>query len=326
MKKFILFLLVCLPLLAQTNDSLKVDWVDPIDSDLDSVRLYYDSYYDPQGWTWFQSVNEGVGTWEGVAPDTGYPLMVTVAGIDDSGNVCIDSVATSDTVSIWASSAYTTYTAGATYTWLWTDANNPVDTVLDNTAGLQVSMPVSDNQLAYTDTGLTADGNDYMRNVSTPSSLFTSGITIECVVYIASATAKQIIYGLRDSAPYNIGFGINTNTLIGSFYNGSDDLTYNCSITAGWHHIVVTWDNTTTFAVYIDGSAVADAGDSYQYGGLIASARIALGSDGGGASNPADGTTYTYWAIYANDILNATEVSNNYGSEIIQTSIPEWAR
>lgn len=224
-----------------------------------------------------------------------------------------------------AGGSYTTYTAGATYTWLWTDANNPVDTIYDATANQEMHNIVSANQFTYSDSGLVTDGNDYMYT-STPSSLFTSGITIECVVFISDASTAQIFYGLRDATPYTCGFGINSNALVGTFYNGTDDLTYNGAITTGWHHLVMTWDNTTTFHVYVDGSEVTDAGNSYQYGGLIGQNRIAIGSDSGESNYMSANSIFTYWAVYANTILNGTQVANNYGSEIIQTSIPVWAR
>lgn len=57
MRYFIISLFIAVISFAQV-DSMRITWTDPADSDLDSVRIYADTFSPPT--TWRFSVNEGV--------------------------------------------------------------------------------------------------------------------------------------------------------------------------------------------------------------------------------------------------------------------------
>ena len=117
-------------------------------------------------------------------------------------------------------------------------------------------------------TSMYFDGTgDYLYSPANPNFVFGSGnFTVESWFYLASSTSNQCLIDFRSSSTSTVGFffGIVTNGYI-QVWNNANIIYYNAGITTGtWYHIALV-RNSTTMAVYLNGTSVATATNSTNF-------------------------------------------------------------
>ena len=117
-------------------------------------------------------------------------------------------------------------------------------------------------------TSMYFDGTgDYLYSPANPNFAFGSGnFTVECWFYLASSNSNQCLIDFRSGSTSTVGFffGIVTSGYI-QVWNNANIIYYNAGITTGtWYHVALV-RNSTTMAVYLNGTSVATATNSTNF-------------------------------------------------------------
>jgi hypothetical protein len=311
------------------TDQFVSTWTDPTATDLDSIRFYAGTSNDSTTFVLIESLIETDTTYAYRSLSAGTTYWCAVKAVDDSGNVSYFSNIDSATTL----SAGGGYLAGANYVWNHlTETNNAVLTSWDDTtSALSIYSNGDPANTPYNlDSGVVWTAYDqYLRQVASfPAGLFDSALTIEMVVKVIRTDSSQCLFQARNASNIAMGIGIGaTGIFVGNAYDatGGEDYTHNSTATTGWHHLVYTWNGTTTTAFYVDGNLVSDTGDLNQYDAISGDNRMSMGKTGATNFPICAGTLTPYIAVYKRT-LTAQQVSDNFNSTVIQNQIPAWAR
>lgn len=140
----------------------------------------------------------------------------------------------------------------------------------------------------------------------------------------ASASARRTLLYLGESNWYDKTIKISRNTNDEIHINYGDDASATSpAITwdGGWHHILVTWDNSTdTTTFYVDGSRVGQAPTSWAYSSVSGSETV-VGNRGDSNDEPWNGTLDEA-RLYTSNVSAATAeyLSQHPGAQLNETS------